>query len=87
MAAASLYPLCCVYWLNPRNSTIYYLYSDEGLDIASDEKINLEHIYAKFNDWILSYPLSTAAVGYFIPWGELLTALGAEASWGADINP
>jgi len=45
----------CVYWLNPRNNIIYYLYDDRGLDVVSEERKNLEHIYSKFNSWILEY--------------------------------
>jgi len=45
----------CVYWINPRNNVIYHFYDDRGLDVASNSKANLEHIYSKFNDWILEY--------------------------------
>jgi len=45
----------CVYWFNPRNGIIYYLYDDRGLDVVSGEKANIEHIYSKFNEWILEY--------------------------------
>ena len=45
----------CVYWFNPRNGIIYYLYDDRGLDVISSEKTTLEHIYSKFNEWILEY--------------------------------
>ena len=45
----------CVYWVNPRNNIICWLYSDQGLDVISNKTENLRHIYIKFNDWILDF--------------------------------
>ena len=45
----------CVYWLNPRNNVIFYLYDDRGLDVISNTKENLKQVYLKFNNWILDY--------------------------------
>jgi len=45
----------CVYLFNPRNGVIMWPYSDEGLDVIASEKATLEHLYSKFNAWILDY--------------------------------
>jgi len=45
----------CVYFINPKNNIIYWLYDDRGLDVISNEKTNLNPIYIKFNSWILNY--------------------------------
>jgi hypothetical protein len=45
----------CVYFVNPKNGIIYWLYDDRGLDVITNEKTNLKQIYIKFNDWILDY--------------------------------
>lgn len=44
-----------VFFINTKKNIIYYLYDDRGLDLVSNEKKNLKHIYTKFNDWILDY--------------------------------
>lgn len=44
-----------VYFINMETDVIYHLYSDEGLDVVSNEKDALIRLYKKYNDWILDY--------------------------------
>jgi len=44
-----------VYFINPRNHIIFYLYDDRGLDIVANKVSTLTRIYEKYNNWILNY--------------------------------
>lgn len=44
-----------VFFLNVKNSTIFYIYDDRGLDVVSNDKVNLEELYETCSDWILDY--------------------------------
>ncbi|WP_276917527.1 DUF3885 domain-containing protein [Aneurinibacillus aneurinilyticus] len=43
------------FFINTTRHTIFNLYDDRGLDIASNCKGTLKELYIKYNDWILDY--------------------------------
>lgn len=44
-----------VFFLSVKNSTIFYIHDDRGLDVVSNHKVNLEELYETCSDWILDY--------------------------------
>lgn len=43
------------FFVNITRNTIFYLYDSRGLDIVSNRKESLQHLYYDFNHWILDY--------------------------------
>ncbi|CAM4489579.1 hypothetical protein FHS16_005154 [Paenibacillus endophyticus] len=43
------------FFVNITRNTIFYLYDSRGLDIVSNTKEPLQHLYSDFNHWILDY--------------------------------
>ncbi|MBC7765623.1 MAG: DUF3885 domain-containing protein [Hyphomonadaceae bacterium] len=44
-----------IYIISIANETIYFLYDDRGLDVVASNKVSIESLYYKYNDWILEY--------------------------------
>ncbi|OME77153.1 hypothetical protein BK120_26855 [Paenibacillus sp. FSL A5-0031] len=44
-----------IFFVNTTRNTIFYLYDDRGLDIASNTTAPLQELYINYNHWILDY--------------------------------
>lgn len=44
-----------VFFINPQNHIIFYMYDDRGMDLIAESKETLLPIYQKYNSWILAY--------------------------------
>lgn len=44
-----------VFFINPHNHIIFYMYDDRGIDLIAESKEALLPIYKKYNSWILAY--------------------------------
>lgn len=44
-----------VFFINPHNHIIFYMYDDRGMDLIAESKEDLLPIYKKYNSWILAY--------------------------------
>ncbi len=50
---------CHLYVFNLDRQILFHPYDDRGMDIIGNNRILLEQIYLKFNDWLLDYDRQT----------------------------
>ena len=48
-----------IFFINKTRNTIFHVYDDRGCDVIALEKESIEHVYKKFNEWILDYDRKT----------------------------
>jgi hypothetical protein len=46
---------CSLYLLSLDRQILFHPYDDRGMDIIGNNRVVLEQIYTKFNDWLLDY--------------------------------
>lgn len=44
-----------VFFIAPRRDVVFHMYDDRGCIVFSDEPTKLEHLYVKYNAWIVEY--------------------------------
>lgn len=44
-----------IFFINKTRNTIFHIYDDRGCDVIASDKASIDHLYTKYNNWILDY--------------------------------